>query len=344
VKKFAERILRQISCKPLAGLLLLVVMGLAWPGCTEVENQRPVSDFENSTGPLPLFDLRLDSTGSKTIRFDSIAQGGNFSLTFTPLTFGKIRIVEGGKAVQIQMEGRNWRKDSTEYTIIKNKTSRKGKIVMINFRYIKPDSVFPIDTSCQALPVRIIFVPFNVPVEIKNLFPFNGKGKIDSLKTLSYSATKQGDSSIVFTSQGVQADQLWAWDTISYQLKATNRKCWRGKIAVVLGDTCESGARDDIFSLPSANALWSETILTQNDRGCSGLLGQYLTRTATDFDYGNFKIMPTLNGILTDTLVDGNQFYKYERTNSGASGDQFVYYFKNLNTNRVTKATVKITF
>jgi len=336
--------------KPLAGLLLLAAVGFGWPGCTTIENQRPNSDFENSTGNLPLFDIQLDSSGTKTIRFDSIAQGGNFAMTFTPLVSGKIKIVEAGKALNIQMDGRNWRKDSTEYTICKGTTCRNGKILLTNVQYKKPDTtkipiiIPPVDTSCSKLTIRSLNVNFETAGVIKNLFPSNGKGRIDSLKSQTYDIFNQGDSAIIFNTQGVEVEQKWAWDTISYQLKASDRKCWIGKISIIIGDVCEPGAKDDVFNIPTGKALWNELDLIANDKGCSGLLGTYLTRTSLDFDYGGFKIMETENGILTDTLILGLQHYKYVKTKPLATSDKFTYYFKNLSTNRVTKALVKITF
>ena len=325
-------------------MLNLVFAGLWVGSCTKVDSYPQPSDFEKTTGPLPYFNNNLDSNGIKTIRFDSIAQGGNFSLSFTPLAFGSVRIVEEGKAVQIQMKGGNWSKDSTEYTICKNLTCRKGKIILFNLQYKKTDTIEPIDTSCSELATRKVYGPFNQLLKIGELFPFAGNGKIDSLKSQLYTVGNQGDSIITFTTLDVPVDQKWAWDTIRYKLKAKNRKCWTGKLAIVLGDTCEPEARNDIFSLPTGKALWPQNELTANDKSCNNQLGSYITRTATEFEYGNYKVMATANGILTDTLVNGSQFYKYERTNTGAVTDGFYYYFKNLTTNRVTKAWVKIIF
>lgn len=328
--------------------LCLLLLGWGWLGCTRIENSPPTSSFEKGSGPLVSFDVRLDSMGAQTIRFDSIAQGGNFTLAFTPMAFGKIRIVEEGKAIQIQMTGHNWERDSTEYTICKNQTCRKGKIVVRNAQYEPPDTITPVDTSCSELPLRQIFLSFNTSQVIYNLFPFGSKGTIKSLQTAYYQATNQGDSAIIFSSIGIPVEQNWAWDTIHYQLKASNRKCWTGKLIITLGDTCEPHARSDEFSAPTGSILIPENELVANDRSCNNQLGSYQTRTPyeppLDWDYGSYKKINTLKGVLTDTLVGGNQFYKYQKTSSSASEDGFYYYFKNLTTNRVTKAWVRIRF
>ena len=136
--------------------------------------------------------------------------------------------------------------------------------------------------------------------------------------------------------------------SVCYKATSLSGQCYRAKIAIIIGDTCEAHARDDFFFIPTGNALWPETALTANDKGCNNLVGSNQTRTPylppLDWEYGNYKSMNTTNGVLIDTLVGGVQHYKYRRTNSLANEDDFTYYFKNLTTSRVTKARVKINF
>jgi hypothetical protein len=115
-------------------------------------------------------------------------------------------------------------------------------------------------------------------------------------------------------------------------------------LIITLGDTCEPQARADMLNVPTGHLLFPETLLTENDKGCNNLLGNYITRTDKEFDYGNYKVMQTQHGILVDTLVSGNQYYKYTRSNPNASNDGFYYYFKNNSTGRTTKAWVRLSF
>lgn len=328
-------------------IYFLFALALSGMACTKIADQQPVSSFEKETGPLPWLTLSLDSNHlSQTIRFDSIAQGGNFSVQFTSLSHGKIRIVENGQSVQIQMNAGNWKADSSQYTICKSGVCRIGEIRLVNRSYKANDTIpNPLDTSCSELPLRSIYLAFEAVFQVQNIFPFGGKGTIDSIKTQFYPAQNMGDSIIRYQAGGVVLDHKTAWDTIRYQLKATNRQCWTGKIAVVIGDTCEAHARNDVFHLSSGNALWPESQLTSNDQGCNNLLGTFQTRSQyPDFDYGNYLQQNTRNGMLTDTLIGGNQHYKYQRTNPSATEDGFYYYFKNLISGRVTKAWVRIRF
>lgn len=320
----------------------LPLAAIVWSlSCAKITETGPsVVPFEKQTGPLPELNIAVDSIqNAKTIRFDSIAQGGNFSIQFTPLTFGKIRIVELGRAIQVQMDTGNWQRDSSQYTICKNSVCRSGFMKIRNLGY-KP--IIP--SGCIMLPIRTVYAPFSTSLPIKNLFPSGVKGTIDSLKTDRYAVNQTGDSVLQFIAIPIPETEKWAWDTIWYRATSISGQCYRAKIAVIIGDTNEAHARNDFLSLPSGNALWNQTVLTENDRGSNGLLGSYITRTDTSFDYGNYKVMSTPNGILTDTLVGGQQHYKYQRTNASAIDDRFIYYFKNLTTGRTTKAWVRISF
>jgi hypothetical protein len=314
-------------------LLLLLV------ACTRIEDQQPKGTFETDKGPLPAFSLQLDSTGSGLIRFDSIAQGGNFSVSFTPMAHARLRIIENGHALQIQALGGNWEKDSTRYIIVKNNVRREGNIVLRNRQFV-PD---PVNTDCILLPIRTFYLPFLGSVEIRNLVP-SGTPTLDSIRVDFWSFQNEGDSILTFLAAGGTNEQSWAWDTIRYQAHNNAGQCFKGKLAFVIGDTCEAHARNDLFTFPSGKSLFPETDLTQNDKGCNNVLGPHQTRTATEFDYGNYKLMNTQNGILVDTLVNGNQFYRYQRTNTSATEDGFIYYFKDLVSQRVTKAWVRIKF
>lgn len=319
---------------------LLVLLGVFLAACTEVEDAQPKGKFETGTGPLPAFELRLDTNRlNGNVRFDSIAEGGNFTIRFTPLTFGSIRIVNEGKAVEIQMVKSNWKADSTQYTITKNGVSRTGEIKIRNKSFFIPE---PVDTSCIVMPIRTLYLNFDASLEIDGLFPTTGT--VSQVMADFYTVAIATGGNLNYTASGGLHEQKWAWDTLRYNGETNTGRCVRGKIAIVLGDTCEPEAVEDEFLLPSGQALWPESALTANDRSCTGLLGNYLTRTDTIFDYGNYKVMTTRAGILTDTLVNGTQHYKYQRTSATIPEDEFFYYFKNNSSSRVTRAWVRIRF
>jgi len=139
--------------------------------CYKVEDLQPKSDFEKSTGELPKFNLNLDTNNlMQIVRFDSIAQGGNFQLSFTPLKFGVIKITEGGKAVEFAMFKSNWKQDSSRYKICKNNVCREGNIIFKNKSFYIKEPI-DVDSSCAFLPLRTFNVPFSGSLHIKNLFP-----------------------------------------------------------------------------------------------------------------------------------------------------------------------------
>ena len=90
------------------------------------------------------------------------------------------------------------------------------------------------------------------------------------------------------------------------------------------------------------NIIFSEQILVANDRGYSNQLSSFITRTNTEFDYGNYKVMNLNKGVLVDTLIGGVQLYRYRFTDVDAIEDGFYYYFKNVSSARVTKAWVRL--
>lgn len=326
---------------------------LAWVlSCTKVSDEEPSKiPFEKQTGPLPSLNVAVDSVNlSQTIRFDTIAQGGNFSIQFTKLTHGKIKIVEEGKAVQIQMDTGSWEKDSTEYTICKNKVCREGllKIVNRNYRPKGPDTTDPIPTPCIIINNWTIYVPaFSSPVQIR----VPGIVLGDSLKADRYSISRTSDSSLSYIANPIPDDQLWAWDTIRLRFSSLSGQCYRAKIAIVIGDTCEPEARNDVFDIGAATfTMWPAGELVANDKGCNNQIGSYQTRTPyqanplADWDYGDNKRMNTRYGILVDSFYNGGPNYAYIRTKPGGTEDGFYYYFKNLLTGRVTTAWVRIKF
>lgn len=267
-KKFcglqAERIELASSHQTMKSLSLFCWLGLLWAfSCTRVTEEPGVVPFEKQTGPLPLFSVEVDSIHrTQTLRFDSIAQGGNFNLTFTPFRFGKIRIVENGRAVQLQMDTGRWQKDSSQYTICKNAVCRSGWLWVRNKSYV-PAPVDTTDTTdtlpvgCITLATRTLYLNFSATLEVKNLFPSGARGTLDSLKAGIYQVTNQGDSSLLYATHPLPDpdEELWAWDTVYYKGHSLSGQCYRGKIAFMIGDTCEAHARPDELSVPTGAFL-----------------------------------------------------------------------------------------
>lgn len=319
-----------------------------------IDDMQPTSKFEKSTDPLPAIKIDAKAGSSHVIAFDTIADGGLFSVKFTPFKHGKISILNNGKSVAIVLDTGNWEKDSSQYTISKNKVSRSGSLVFKNLDYKKPpidtikppiDTIKPIDTSCSALADKKLFGDFLTDITLQNLFPAGIFGKADSVVSSIYRTQINTQGQITYFSNPDLQVEKWAFDTIFYRLKAANKKCYTGRVLVTLGDTCEPHARLDTISVPGGRLLFSDTLLVKNDKGCNGLLGSYKTTTQQDFSSGQyFPEKPTRYGFLTDTGVNGTQHYKYIRTNSAVSSDKFEYFFKNETTGRTTKAEVILKF
>jgi hypothetical protein len=288
---------------------IFLLFTIVFIGCKdEIKDLQPKSTFELSKDSLPPLSFALDSNNlNAKIRFEDIAQGGEFSVSFTPFTYGRIEIIEGGRAVQIAMQQSNWQKDSSIYTICKSGVCRSGVIKLINSSFIKPLDPEPVDSTsfpCFKIPVRTFYIPFDASLKIENIFPQGIKSGIETFSVLHYTLSANADTTFQYFSGGVAHEQAWAWDTIYYTGKSEWNRCYEGKIALVLGDTCEPSARNDLINVPAGGSIiFSEQVLVANDRGCNNQLGNFITRTDTEFDYGNYKVMELSNGILA--LVQG---------------------------------------
>jgi hypothetical protein len=61
--KSCKKGIKKILLYPVA-ILIWFLIGSGLPACTDVENPRPLSDFEKTNDALPYFDVKLDSVGS----------------------------------------------------------------------------------------------------------------------------------------------------------------------------------------------------------------------------------------------------------------------------------------
>ena len=325
---------------PVSGVLICCLFAM---GCKKVEDLQPQSDFEKSTAELPTFNIFLDSTGSQVIQFDSIAQGGNFSVSLSGFKHCKLKIQNQGKTLLLEAQGKNWKGDTSRYIICKNNTCRDGSIFLTNKQYIvDTGGNGPVD-KC----VSLIFKSRNYDeinggeIFVDSLFPAGFIGSIRNISSINYVASKFSDVLLLYK---VYPDLInskkWGWDTIRYDLTALDGKCYKVKIPYTIGDVCEASAKDDNLLVTNGFKLILEDELTLNDKNCAGLAVPSTTRSGLDF--GTKYVQLTQFGRLEDTLiVAGNKRgYRYYKTNPSAIKDKFPYYFRDLITNRVTKAWV----
>jgi len=328
---------------PVSGVLICCLFGL---GCSKVEDLQPQSDFEKSTDSLPAIKFDLDSTGSKVVQFDSIAQGGNFSISLTGFKHCKLKIQNQGKTILVEAQGKNWKKDSSNYTICKNNHCRDGVIFLTNKQYYK-DSVIikPVD-SCVILPFRHQHSEnFGDQAFISDfLLPPGVNATINTVSVLNFYGYKYSDNLIYYEAKKVGATQKWGFDTISYTLNGSDGKCYKGKIGILIGDTCEASARDDNFIVTNGYREFLEDEFAANDKDCNGNISlAFTTRSTPAFATATVQNTASGFGSLDEGTVNQTsikRLFKYTRTNPSATKDIFPYYFKNLNSGRVTKAWV----
>ncbi len=318
-------------------------------GCKKVEDLQPQSDFEKSKDTLPTFNFDLDSTGSKVLQFDSIAQGGNFNISLTGFKHCKLKIQNQGKTLLVEATGKNWKKDSSDYTICKNGTCRDGKIRITNRQYINPgEKPNPVD-SCTYLSVSSRYyegLENQDDFISDNLFPVGITGTLNSISSLNYSATRYNANTILYNTNTGSIPDKWGFDTIYYSIESVDKKCYKGKIAITIGDTCEISARDDYFLVDNGFRAFPEAELALNDTACQIGPVAYTTRSTKDFGQGG-TVKNTVFGSLdenTESVTSSKRLFKYTKTFPSATKDNFPYYFKNLNSGRVTKAWVYLKF
>jgi len=318
-------------------------------GCKkDVEDLQPQSDFEKSKDALPTFNFDLDSTGSKVLQFDSIAQGGNFNISLNGFKHCKLKIQNQGKTLLVEATGKNWKKDSSDYTICKNGTCRDGKIRITNQQYINPgEEPNPVD-SCTYLSISSRYyegLENQDDFISDNLFPVGITGTLNSISSLNYSATRYNDNTILYNTNTGSIPDKWGFDTIYYSIEGVNKRCYKGKIAITIGNTCEISAKDDYFTVTNGFRSFPEAELALNDSSCFPGSLAFTTRSTKNFGPGG-TVKNTDSGSLdegTENQTSIKREFKYTRTIPNATKDKFPYYLKNLITGRVTKAWVYLT-
>jgi len=320
--------------------LLLTAIGMfGILSCTKIEQTLPKLPVDTSTAALPKLELKMEGTDSTVLDFSSIiAANEPFSLSFTLFQHGRI-VVRAGNIVRYISNEERWTADSGHYDYCQKGHCRRGFIQIRNSKIFKDSIVIPLTNLGPFYLAYFGSKDFN-------LIPTGRTGKISSIDHNYFTANIVAPDSVQLlyvANGGVQGPYLMGFDDVYYRIKTTGDTVFTGKVSFVLGDTCDAQARPDSFQVSGNQAQWSAGQWVLNDEPCFAPLENFKIRIQVN-PYGESLSIQTQNGVLVDTLVNGQQVLKYTRTNLAANQDVFPYYLLSNSNNRLTRAWIKLKF
>jgi len=320
-------------------LLLLTAIGLfGMLGCTKIEQTLPKLPADTSTAALPKLELKVEGTDSTVLDFSSIiAADEPFSLSFTPFQHGRI-VVRAGNIVRYISNKEPWTADSGYYNYCQ-RGCRRGFILIRNSKVFIDSIVIP---QKNLGPFYLTYFQS----KDFNLIPTGRTGKITSIVHNYFTVNIVAPDSVKLlyvANGGVQGPYLMGFDDLYYRIKTIGDTVLKGKISFVLGDTCDAQARPDSFLVSGNQAQWSAGQWVLNDEPCFAPLENFKIRIQVN-PYGESLNIQTQDGVLVDTLVNGQQVLKFTRTNLAANQVIFPYYLLSNSNNRLTRAWIKLKF
>ena len=325
---------------------VLVAWGvLSQYACSDLKEKDPVLPVDTATVSMPALSILVKEDSSVSLDLSTILpQNEPYTLQFGALLHGEILVENGGKQLRYKSTSTGWKSDSTGYEFCRKGRCRNGIFKVNNLDFI-PIIIDPIIPETLALaPIGPFYLEFLSSFE-DTIVPLNISGKLISLTHNYYIANIQGPDStrILYFSAGGGTVGTYGFDDITYIIKASNGKLYKGGFEMILGDTCEAQARNDSFSVTGNSMTWPASNWFENDQPCFGTEDNYQIRISLA-TYGTDLTINTGKGLLTDTMEAGIQKLKYTRTNLSATEDSFWYYVKAGFNQRITRAKVKLKF
>jgi len=317
----------------------ILVLWLALASCTEIEQIIPSAPIDTTSTELPFISASVLGIDSVEVDLSpSIVANEPFSVSFSSFQHGRMVLREGKKFRYISLTER-WVADSGFYDICQTGNCKRGKIKVRNNRIFT-------DSVVISLPeLSPYYIPYLGSQEVY-LIPPGRSGKVISLSHNAFTASVIGPDStrmVYFAASGISNPFLLGFDDVTFQIKTIGDTILKGSFKVILGDTCEAQARDNAFMLTGSNAEWNTMDWAANDEPCFAPLEDFKIKIHPSV-YSNYIKVNTPQGILTDTLIGGEQKLLYKRTNPAATEDVFPYYLLANSTNRLSRAWIRIKF
>jgi len=321
-------------------ILLLTAIGLfGMLSCKKIEQTLPKLPADTSTAALPKLELTVEGIDSTVLDFSPIVSADEpFVLTFSAFKHGRV-VLRTGNVVRYISNEERWTADSGYYDYCQKGHCRRGFIKIRNSKIFKDSIVIPLTNLGPFYLAYFGSKDFN-------LIPTGRIGKITSIVHHYFTANIVAPDSVQLlyvANNGNQGPYRMGFDDVYYRIKTQGDTILTGKLSLVLGDTCDAQARPDSFQVSGNQAQWSASQWVLNDEPCFAPLEDYKIRIQVN-PYGESLSIQTQNGVLVDTLVNGQQVLKYTRTNLAANQDVFPYYLLSNSNNRLTRAWIKLKF
>ena len=328
----------------ISALALLILM-FGFAQCSKIDVEQP-APTDPAAIVLPVFRVAIDSNGNGSISLDTLIQKyPDFSLRFDPMVNGKFIVDVVKREARFERNNNKWTKDSTIYELCVNGTCKSSRVIVRN--YVVP--IIPVEPPPDTCETVGAFGPILVPLAGQTpvqVSPRLSWGKVTEVRKGIYNATVFTGDSTKIQFRAVGNSTFYGYDEVGYTIVDSLGKCQRGIIKFIIGDDCSLEAVNDVVTVSSILTQWNVSQFLGNESSpCSIPLDGFQFRIKTsDLNYNSTQIA-TANGIATDTLINGNQFLTYRKTNLLATKDSLWYYlYDKDNSLRISRARIIINF
>lgn len=312
-------------------LILILMLGLG--ACTQFRQDPDPTPTTTISAQLPQIQLSWKDT-TLEVDFDSLVPNKTvpYSARFTQPAQGRLRLQ--GSLLRYEPAQVNWERDSCTYTLCQGDNCGKGQIIFLNPNHT---------ASCQQEATTHQAIAGSMGQFEQAIVPAGSNGSLTSFtselgftvdtltgshgKNLTYLAAGNGDST------------NWGFDRVTYRWE-DGAGCHEGAIEVVIGDTCAPHAHP-FTAATAGTAFFPMDTLARRSRGCRNA-------SADGIFYlkGRVPNLHTGYGLVSDTTILGERGLYYRRITPGFQPDGFQYYYIHNSdfSNRVTRATVTLTF
>jgi hypothetical protein len=321
----------------------LALLGLNLASCTRYEENEPVNPLDKESGPIPALRLTVRNNEPVQIPLDSlISHSEGIGVSFSSPLYGYLDPSEDRKFLTYKPfpDAGNWLVDSVEYQVCRKSGCRKGKLYFVNAEY---DPTPPVADTLQLPDAGPFYLGYFSSLEVP-VFPSTLAARIQTIRHRYYTCSVQGPDSthILYFAGGGSTQGTFGFDEVSFLGKTPEGQWVKGRVSFILGDTCEAQARDDAFLVLAESITWLPSQWLTNDGPCFGSLEGHSLRLHPE--NAAVRKVATNNGIVTDTLINGERRFRYQKTNPAAASDAFWYYLEAGPNQRLTRARIRLTF
>jgi hypothetical protein len=306
---------------------LLGVLGLWLNACNYVRQ-----DEDPTPNPLPLilpaYNSNLQTGQSLTIEVDSLVPrpGEAYTFSFKQPVFGRLVLSEGIMTYTQPQSSVVWEKDSAQYTICQNGSCGKG---ILRFKNISVSSTCLKDADSSWYVSALSQKEFILP----------SGARITSFSADNYTADTLNGQTLRYIAAGNLLN--FGYDVVRYSYTLSGQ-CHQGQIQIVVGDSCQAGARNGRLGAPTGTRFITRTELVALAKGCRNLVANgVFSTTATGLGHTHIA---TPYGSLVDTVIGSTTGIYYRRLNTTSTRlDTAIYFFTSAVDERITRASLILT-